>query len=154
MPRPVWGASHIPYKGSGAGVIDVLSGQVPLIFSSVSPVLPFLQSGKLRALGIGGLKRSSLLPNVPTIADAGVPGYESNMWWGIMAPGKTPDALVQRLNRHIRQALDAPEMQQRFASLGMDVRRSSPRELAAIIETDIKKWSGIINAAKVKANAD
>ena len=130
--------SHIPYKGSGAGVIDVLSGQVQLIFSSVSPVLPFLQSGKLRALGIGGLKRSSLLPNVPTIADAGVPGYESNMWWGIMAPGKTSDVLVQRLNQYIRQALDTPEIQRRFAGLGMDIRRSSSREFAGGFKSEVQ----------------
>ena len=144
---------HIPYKGSGAGVIEVLSGQVPLIFSSVSPVLPFLQSGKLRALGIGGLKRSSLLPNIPTIAESGVPGYESNMWWGIMAPGRTSAAIIQTLNQSITMALETPDIQRRFAGLGMDIRRSSPREFGALIETDIKKWSAAITAAKIKANA-
>lgn len=142
---------HIPYKGSGAGVIDVLSGQVPLIFSSVSPVLSFLQSGKLRALGIGGTKRTSLLPNVPTIAEAGVPGYESNMWWGLMLPGKTPSALIQKLNQDIRVGLDAPDLQQRFANLGMDVRRSTPAEFAKVVDTDIHKWSVIIKAAKIDA---
>lgn len=140
---------HIPYKGSGAGVIDVLSGQVPLIFSSVSPVLSFLQNGKLRALGIGGTKRTSLLPNVPTIAEAGVPGYESNMWWGLMVPGKTPSALIQKLNQDIRIGLDGPDLQQRFANLGMDVRRSTPAEFAKVVETDIRKWSTIIKAAKI-----
>ena len=117
---------HVPYKGSGAGVIDAVSGQVPLIVSSVPPVLPFVKSGRLRVLGIGGLKRSGLLPDVPTIAESGVPGYESNMWWGIMVPGGTPKTLVQKLNGDIRRAVAAREVQQRFADLGMEARLSAP----------------------------
>ena len=83
---------HVPYKGSGAGVIDAVSGQVPLIISSVSPVLPFVKNGRLRVLGIGGLKRSKFLPDVPTIAESGVPGYESNMWWGHHGAGTHAEA--------------------------------------------------------------
>ena len=86
---------HVPYKGSGAGVIDAVSGQVPLIISSVSPVLPFVKNGRLRVLGIGGLKRSKFLPDVPTIAESGVPFYESNMWWGIVVPARTPKPVVK-----------------------------------------------------------
>ncbi len=144
---------HIPYKGSGAGVIDVMSGQVPLIFSSVSPVLPFLHSGKLRALGIGGVRRSGLLPNVPTIVEGGVPGYESNMWWGILAPGRTPMDIVRKLNGDTQTALDDADIQQRFGNLGMDVRRSTPAEFSRIIESGIRKWGATIKAAKVDVNA-
>ncbi len=140
---------HIPYKGSGAGVIDAVSGQVPLIFSSVSPVLPFVKNGRLRVLGMGGLKRSSFLPETPTIAEAGVPGYESNMWWGIMAPGRTPKATIQRLNRDIRQAIDARDVQERFANLGMEIRVSAPEEFSKIVASDIGKWSAIIKDAKL-----
>jgi len=140
---------HVPYKGSGAGVIDAVSGQVPLIISSVSPVLPFVKNGRLRVLGIGGLKRSKFLPDVPTIAESGVPGYESNMWWGIMVPARTPKPVVQKLNRDIRQAVDAGDIPQRFADLGMEVRVSAPEELARIVNADIRKWSGIIRDAKL-----
>jgi len=140
---------HVPYKGSGAGVIDAVSGQVPLIISSVSPVLPFVKNGRLRVLGIGGLKRSKFLPEVPTIAESGVPGYESNMWWGIMVPARTPKPVVQKLNRDIRQAVDAGDIPQRFADLGMEVRVSAPEELTRIVNADIRKWSGIIRDAKL-----
>ncbi|HWP87406.1 MAG TPA: tripartite tricarboxylate transporter substrate binding protein [Burkholderiales bacterium] len=140
---------HVPYKGSGAGVIDDVSGQVPLIISSVSPVLPFVKNGRLRVLGIGGLKRSKFLPDVPTIAESGVPGYESNMWWGIMVPARTPKPVVQKLNRDIRQAVDAGDIPQRFADLGMEVRVSAPEELTKIVNADIRKWSGIIRDAKL-----
>jgi len=140
---------HVPYKGSGAGVIDAVSGQVPLIISSVSPVLPFVKNGRLRVLGIGGLKRSKFLPEVPTIAESGVPGYESNMWWGIMVPARTPKPVVQKLNRDIRQAVDAGDIPQRFADLGMEVRVSAPEELTRIVNADIRKWAGIIRDAKL-----
>lgn len=140
---------HVPYKGSGAGVIDVVSGQVPLIFSSVSPVLPFVKNGRLRALGIGGVKRSSLLPDVPTIAEGGVSGYESNMWWGIMVPGQTPKPIIQKLNRDIRHGLDSHDVQQRFANLGMEVRHSTPRDFEKTVASDMNKWSGIIKTAKL-----
>jgi len=140
---------HVPYKGSGAGVIDAVSGQVPLIISSVSPVLPFVKNGRLRVLGIGGLKRSKFLPDVPTIAESGVPGYESNMWWGIMVPARTPKPVVQKLNRDIRQAVDAGDIPQRFADLGMEVRVSAPEELTKIVNADIRKWSGIIKDARL-----
>jgi tripartite-type tricarboxylate transporter receptor subunit TctC len=140
---------HVPYKGSGAGVIDAVSGQVPLIISSVSPVLPFVKNGRLRVLGIGGLKRAKFLPDVPTIAESGVPGYESNMWWGIMVPARTPKPVVQKLNRDIRQAVDAGDIPQRFADLGMEVRVSAPEELTKIVNADIRKWSGIIKDAKL-----
>ena len=140
---------HVPYKGSGAGVIDAVSGQVPLIINSVSPVLPFVKNGRLRVLGVGGLKRSKIMPDVPTIAESGVPGYESNMWWGIMVPARTPKPVVQKLNRDIRQAVDAGDIPQRFADLGMEVRVSAPEELTKIVNTDIRKWSGIIRDAKL-----
>ncbi len=142
---------HVPYKGSGAGVIDAVSGQVPLIISSVSPVLPFVKNGRLRVLGIGGLKRSKLLPEAPTISEAGVPGYESNMWWGIMLPARTPNPVLLKLNRDIRQATDARDVQKRFADLGMEVRISTPDEFTRVVASDISKWAGIIKDARLNA---
>ncbi len=142
---------HVPYKGSGAGVIDAVSGQVPLIISSVSPVLPFVRNGRLRLLGIGGLKRSKFLPEAPTIAEAGVPGYESNMWWGIMLPARTPKPVLLKLNRDIRQATDSRAVQQHFADLGMEVRVSTPDEFTRVVAADISKWAGIIKDARLDA---
>ena len=144
---------HIPYKGSSAGVIDVMSGQVALIFSSVSPVLPFIQNGRLRALGIGGLKRSRLLPATPTIAESGAPGYDSNMWWGVVAPRLTPAPRIDAINRDIRAALEQADARKQFENLGMDARVSTPAELGQLITSDIRKWAGIIKDAKVTVDA-
>lgn len=144
---------HIPYKGSSAGVIDVMSGQVALIFSSVSPVLPFIQNGRLRALGIGGLKRSPLLPATATIAESGAPGYESNMWWGVVAPRLTPGPRINAINRGIRESLEQADARKQFENLGMDARVSTPAELAQLIASDIRKWAGIIKEAKVNVGA-
>jgi tripartite-type tricarboxylate transporter receptor subunit TctC len=140
---------HVPYKGSGAGVIDAVSGQVPLIFSSVSPVLPFVKNGRLRALGVGGAKRARFLPDVPTIAEAGVPGYDSNMWWGIMVPAHTPGPVVAKLNRDSRRATDSGDVTPRFADLGMEVRVSTPEEFTRTVAADLRKWSGIIKDARL-----
>ncbi len=124
---------------------------MPLIISSVSPVLPFVKNGRLRVLGIGGLKRSKLLPEAPTISEAGVPGYESNMWWGIMLPARTPNPVLLKLNRDIRQATDARDVQKRFADLGMEVRISTPDEFTRVVASDISKWAGIIKDARLNA---
>ena len=140
---------HVPYKGSSAGVIDVMSGQVTLIFSSVSPVLPFLQNGRLRALGIGSLKRSPLLSATPTIAESGAPGYESNMWWGVAAPRLTPAPRIDAINRGIRLALEQADARKQFENLGMDARVSTPLELSQLITSDIRKWAGVIKDARL-----
>ncbi len=142
---------HVPYKGSSAAVIDVVSGQVPLIMSSVSPVLPHMQNGKLRALGIGSLKRSALLPDIATIAQSGVPGYEANIWWGILVPRGTPGSIVDKLNNDIGRSLEAGDVQQRFASLGMEARHASSAEFGKILVSEISKFSKIIKDADITA---
>jgi tripartite-type tricarboxylate transporter receptor subunit TctC len=143
---------HVLYKGSGAGVIDAVSGQVPLIFSSVNPVLPFVKNGRLRALGVGGAKRAKFLPNVPTISEAGVPGYDSNMWWGIMVPAHTPKPVIAKLNRDIRRAAQARDVTPRFADFGMEVHVSAPDEFAKIVSAEIGKSAGIIKDAKLNTS--
>lgn len=141
----------VPYKGSSAAAIDVVSGQVPVMVSSVSPALPYLTSGRLRALGIGSTKRSPLLPRVPTVAEQGVPGYDSSMWWGILAPAKTPPAIVAKVNRDINRALDSDDVRERIARLGMSVLTSDPAQFSKIIASDITKWGKIINEVGVGA---
>lgn len=140
---------HVPYKGSSAAVIDVVSGQVPLIMSSVSPVLPHMMNGKLRALGMGGLKRSTLLPDIATIAQSGVPGYEANIWWGILVPRGTPGSIVDKLNNDIGRSLEAGDVQQRFASLGMEARHASSAEFGKLLASEISRFSKIIKEAGI-----
>ena len=134
----------VPYKGSSAAAIDVISGQVPVMVSSVSPALPYLQSGRLRALGIGSPKRSPLMPQVPTVAEQGIPGYDSSMWWGIMAPAKTPPAIVAKINRDINRGLDSEEVRERIARLGMSILTSDPAQFSKLVASDIVKWGKII----------
>ncbi len=140
---------HVPYKGSGAGVIDVIGGQVPLIFSSVGAVYPHLKSGKIRALGIGNLTRSNALPDVPTISESGIPGYESRIWWGIMAPHGTPPNIVNRINRDINRSLEARDMNERITALGMEVVPSTPADFAKQVASDVAKWGKIIRDAGI-----
>lgn len=139
----------VPYKGSSAAAIDVISGQVPVMVSSVSPALPYLASGRLRALGIGSTKRSSLLPQVPTIAEQGVPGYDSSMWWGILAPSKTPPAIVAKINRDMNQGLGSQDVRERIEKLGMSVITSDPPQFAKVVAGDIAKWGRIIKEVGV-----
>jgi len=110
----------------------------------VSPALPYLQSGRLRALGIGSPKRSPLMPQVPTVAEQGIPGYDSSMWWGILAPAKTPPAIVAKINRDINRGLDSEEVRERIARLGMSILTSDPDQLSKLIASDIVKWGKII----------
>lgn len=139
----------VPYKGSSAAAIDVVSGQVPVMVSSVSPALPYLTSGRLRALGIGSAKRSALLPQVPTVAEQGVTGYDSSMWWGILAPAKTPPAIIAKINRDMNRGLDSEDARERIAKLGMSVITSDPSEFAGLVSSDMVKWGKIIKEVGV-----
>jgi tripartite-type tricarboxylate transporter receptor subunit TctC len=134
---------HVPYKGSSAGVLDVISGQVPMMISSVGPAMPHIRTGKLRALAIGDKARSKLLPEVPIIAEAGVPGFESAIWWGFLAPAGTPVGLIDRLNRDVDRALRDDALNQRFNALGMEAVRSTPAELTRLIRSDLDRWGTI-----------
>ena len=135
---------HIPYKGSSAGALDVVAGQVPLMISSISPALPHLQSGRLRALGMGSLKRSPLLPEVPTIAEQGVPAYDSNMGWGVMAPAGTPAPVIYKIAQGLTRGMQADEVNKRLGTFGMSSRTSTPEEFRETIAGDIAKWGRII----------
>lgn len=142
--------AHVPYKGSSAAAIDVVSGHVPIMISSVSPALPYLNSGRLRALGIGSPKRSSLLPDVPTVAEQGVPGYDSSMWWGFMAPAATPPEIVKKINEDIVAAIREEDVQKRISSLGMTAVSSSQGEFSKIVAADLVKWGKIIKEVGLK----
>jgi len=142
---------HVPYKGGGPAMADVIAGHVKVMFSSLVQTTPFIQSGQLRALGTGGTKRNPVLPDVPTIAEAGVPGYEANNWWGIMAPAGTPKEIVDKLYRDIQATLKSPELTAAFDREGASVVTMSSEEFAKYIENEIVKWGRVVKEGNIKA---
>ena len=141
---------HVPYKGGAPALTDLLGGQIQMAFSSVPAVLPHIKAGRLVALGVGSAKRSPALPNIPTIAEAGVPGYEYTTWYGVFAPAKTPRTLITRLNAEIVKAMETPDIKDRFTALGGDPDPGTPEELRAYMANESAKWAKIIKAANIR----
>jgi len=142
--------THVPYKGAAPGVTDLLGGQVQLMFNPMPALVPHVKSGKLRALGVGGATRSPALPDVPTVAEAGVPGYEYVLWYGFFAPAKTPRPIVTRLNEHIVSILAQPDIAQRLAAQGAEARATTPEEFTRFMRAEVERLSRVIKAAKIK----
>jgi tripartite-type tricarboxylate transporter receptor subunit TctC len=142
---------HVPFKGGGPAMIDVMGGHTKIIFSSLVQTTPHIRSGKLKALGTGGPKRNPVLPDVPTIAEAGVAGYEAVNWWGILAPAGTPSAVVDKLNKEISAALASPEIQRQFDSEGASVVQMSPAEFGRFIGTEMSKWERVVKEGNIRA---
>jgi tripartite-type tricarboxylate transporter receptor subunit TctC len=140
---------HVPYKGSGPSIIDLVGGQVASMFGSTS-VLPHVQARKLVLLGVSGAKRSPFVPNVPTIAESGLPGYEVTAWNALFAPAGTPAAIISRLNQLVRQGLAHPDTKAVMEAQGLDATPSTPDELAQLIKSDLVKWPKVIKAAGIK----
>lgn len=140
-------ATNIPFKGSGEAVTEVMSGRVDYYFSPIAPVIGQIKNGQLVALAVGSPKRASALPQVPTTAEAGVPGSEFNFWIGMMAPGKTPRDIVNRLHDEVIKALNTPEVKERFAALGADAWTLSPEQFDAYIKDEIKSNAVLVKAA-------
>jgi tripartite-type tricarboxylate transporter receptor subunit TctC len=141
---------HIPYKGSGPVLNDLLGGHIPMSFTPIPAVHGHFQAGTLKALAVTGTTRSSLLPEVPTMAEAGLPGYEAVLHYGLLAPNGTPRPIVDKLNGALRQALASPEVLKRLALEGADPRPSSPEEYATDIDQEETKWSRVLRDAGVK----
>jgi tripartite-type tricarboxylate transporter receptor subunit TctC len=142
---------HIPYKGTAPGVVDVLAGQVLVMAPNVLTALPHIKSGKLRALAVTSPKRSAALPDVPTVAEAGLPGYDSTQWYGVLAPAGTQREIVARLHGAIARALRDEEVGRRLAADGAEPVGSSPEEFAAFIKSETEKWAKVARAAGIKA---
>jgi tripartite-type tricarboxylate transporter receptor subunit TctC len=140
----------IPYKGTGPLVTDLIAGQTSLTITGVPPLYPHVQSGRLRALAVGSVKRLPLLPSLPTIAEAGVPGYESSTWFGPLAPAKTPREIIVRLNVELMKMLQRPDVRARFAAEGIEALGSTPEEFGTYIKSEIERWSRVIKAAHVR----
>ena len=142
---------HVPYKGGGPAMIDVMSGQVEVLISTLIQALPHIRSGKLKALGVGGAKRTPTLPDVPTISEAGVAGYDGSIWWGILGPARMAPALVARLNADIGFVLRDPETAKRLAAEAAEPVIASPDAFGKIIATDIAKWGRIARESGIRA---
>jgi tripartite-type tricarboxylate transporter receptor subunit TctC len=140
--------TQIPYKGSAPALIDVLGGTVDVMFCPINSALPHIRSGKLRALGTTGTQRLALLPGVPTIAET-VPNYESDIWIGMVAPAKTPPAIINKLNAELRRSLALPEVQGKLAEQGIYAETSSAADFTRLIATDQKRWAAVIKAANI-----
>jgi tripartite-type tricarboxylate transporter receptor subunit TctC len=141
----------VPYNGIGPAMIELLGGQLQMTMSPMVSSLPQVQSGKLRALGISDTKRSALLPELPTIREAGVPGYEFFNWYGMWLPAATPRAAVQTLNKAVTRALDAALVKKRFTAQGLEGKATSPEEFAAYLKSEISKFSTVVKAAGLKS---
>jgi tripartite-type tricarboxylate transporter receptor subunit TctC len=135
---------HVPYKGGGPALIALISGEVAMLFSNVSFTLPQIKAGRVRALAVSSTKRSPVAPELPTVAEAGVPGFELTSWYGILAPAKTRKAIIASLHDEIVNALNAPDIKARLANDGNEAVGSPPEEFAAYIAAEIPKWARVI----------
>lgn len=143
---------HVPYKGAGPAIADLVAGQVQAMWSSIPSVLPFVQQGKLVALGVGNAQRLQSLPDVPTIAEAGVPKYEAYSWVGMVAPAKTPPAIVAKLNREIVAILQDRDVNAKLVAQGAIPVGDSPEAFGKYIQAEIAKWGAVVRSAKIKAD--
>ncbi len=142
----------VPYKGSSPAITDTLGGQTQFMFPSLFTAYPYVKSGKLRAMAIAGPKRSASLPDVPTLAEAGVEGVDVTQWYGLFAPAKTPNAIIDRLNKALNQVLAEKEIIKKIEGAGGDVEASTPEQLRKLVATEFKKWKRVVDAVKLSSN--
>ena len=142
---------HVPFKGGGPAMADVIAGNTQITIGSLIQMMPHIQSGRLKVLAVGSAKRNASLPDVPTVAESGVPGYEANNWWGILAPAGTSAAIVKRLHAETATVLASAEIQKKFASQGAEVVNMSSAEFGKLIQTETTKWAKVVKDAGIKA---
>ena len=142
---------HVPYKGGGPAMADLVGGQVAFSFASMPSALQFVQAGRLRAIAVSGAQRSTLFPNVPTVAEAALPGFASEDWQGILAPARTPDDIVLKLNTEIARVLGGSEVKGRLAAAGFDAKTSTPQWFAEFIQAETLKWAKLLKQSGIKA---
>lgn len=143
---------HVPYKGSAPAITDTIGGQTQLMFPSLFTALPYIKSGKLNGLAIAGTKRSSVLPQVPTLKEQGVEGVDVEQWYGFFAPAKTPKEIIAKLNQGLNKALADPEIIKRIEGHGADVESSTPEQLGELVKKDLAKWRTVVQRAKLQAD--
>jgi tripartite-type tricarboxylate transporter receptor subunit TctC len=139
--------AHVPYKGSAPALTDVMSGQVDVMFDTTLSAMPFVKAGKLKALGLTSAVRSPAAPDVPTIAESGLPGYEVFAWNGVLVPAGTPKAIIQQLNEHIRKAMLLPQVKDKFSAQGFAASWNSPESFGVFLKTEVDKWGRTVKAS-------
>ena len=140
----------VPYKGNAPAITAAISGEVPLSFGNVAASVPHVKGGRLRALGVGSLRRSAVMPEIPTVAEAGLPGYVAGAWYGLLAPAATPRAIVDRLSGELVRILKLPDVQQRLRNEAYDIIADTPEQFAAAILAEIAKWTPIVKQAGLR----
>ena len=143
---------HVPYKGSAQCLTDLASGQIQLIFDNLTSIAPHVKAGRVRGLGVSSMRRSLIFPDIPTIAEAGVPGYETNSWGGIVVPARTPRAIVLKLNAEINKALQSPELRERYAAIEAEPTGGTPEQFAAFVKTEAVKWAEVVKKSGAKVD--
>lgn len=141
---------HVPHKGMSPAIIDLLAGNVQVLLVSLPSVSAQMKAGRLRSLGVSTAKRSSFVPEMPTIAEQGVPGYDVSLWWGVFAAAKTPKSIMDRLNGEIRKSLATDEMKKLFADFGAEPSPTTPEAFSALVKSEIANWSRVVKAANIK----
>ena len=142
--------AHVPYKGSAQCLTDLASGQIQLIFDNLTSIAPHAKAGRVRGLGVSSLRRSLIFPDIPTIAEAGVPGYETNSWGGMVVPARTPRAIVLKLNAEINRALQSPDLRERYAAIEAEPAGGTPEQFAAFVKTEAVKWADVVKKSGAK----
>jgi tripartite-type tricarboxylate transporter receptor subunit TctC len=142
--------THVPYKGGAPAITDLLGGQINLIFATAASAVPHVQSGKIRALAVTTAKRSQLVPDLPTVAEAGLPGFEANNWYGLVVPAKTPRPIIDRLHKEFVAVLNMPDIKDILFKQGLDASPSTPEQFGAYIKSETAKWSKVIKASGAK----
>lgn len=142
--------THVPYKGTGMAMIDVVAGHVHLMMANIIQALPIIRNGRLNAIGVTSLTRTTVAPNIPTIAEGGVPGYEVVQWYGLLAPAQTPRDIITKVRTGTVRALQDPAIKERFIADGAETVGNTPDEFAAIIAADLKKWAKVVKDAGIK----
>ena len=143
--------THIPYKGSAPGITALISGETMIGFADMVITLPHVKSGRLRALAVTGSQRSALVPELPTIAESGLPGYSVTAWFGLLAPAATPPDIVNRISAEIQKSFKTPQMRERFSAMGADPVGNSPEQFAAFLKVEMTKWAKLVKAAGIHA---
>ena len=144
--------THVPYKGNGPAMADLLAGRVLVMFDQISTALPQMQGGKLRALGVTTAKRSAVAPEVPTLAEAGLPGFDMTTWHGLVAPAGTPAEIIAKLNAEVVKALESPEVRERFKANGIDPVSSTPQQFGALMQSEIVRWRDVVKASGARVD--
>ncbi len=144
--------NHVPYKGGGPAISDLVANQIPLAFNGAPPIIPHLKAGRLKGLAMTAANRHPLLPGVPTFVESGVPDFVVAHWYGVLASGGTPPAIVKQLHQEIARALEQPDVKERFASLALDIAPLGPVEFGKMIEADVKRWKEVVAKSGIKFN--